>query len=88
MGLKLIETLYHNYQMNGSSNPYNNSVIYFGDDDNSYDANFLNLLRTTKRISLFNVGLIGGAQFEGPIVQNNTVSFSALIWSDLSTCFF
>ncbi len=60
------------------------SVLYFGDDDNTYDYTLLNALpRDTKTISLFNVGLSAQWLLEGPVVRNKTVpeqnSFSSLL---------
>ncbi len=50
------------------------AVLYFADDDNSYDSAFLDSLRYTRKISMFNVGLIANKTHEGPIVENNKVS--------------
>jgi len=44
-------------------------AIYFADDDNTYDAHFLNQIRWVKRVAVFNVGLIVGQLFEGPLVS-------------------
>ena len=50
--------------------------VYFGDDDNVYDITFLNEIQTrTKHISMFNVGLIAGGPYEGPLANLNTERF-------------
>ena len=52
------------------------AVVYFADDDNTYDAEFLNEIRLhTDNISLFNVGLIGGFLSSGPLVEHGKVTF-------------
>lgn len=68
-GLKIIRIL------STKKNIYNNTMIYFGDDDNTYHPElFLNIIKTKKKVSIFNVGLIGKKEFEGPKIsmdQNN-----------------
>ena len=79
MGIQLVEQLYAKAESqkrnHAETNPFRNAVVYFGDDDNSYDSKFLDLLKGTKRLSLFNVGLITNALLEGPLTENNKVSF-------------
>ena len=79
MGIQLVEQLYAKTESqkrnHAETNPFRNAVVYFGDDDNSYDSKFLDLLKGTKRLSLFNVGLITNALLEGPLTENNKVSF-------------
>ena len=47
-------------------------VVYFGDDDNTYDLRLFDEIRWTERVSVFPVGLIGYAM-SSPIVQRPTV---------------
>jgi hypothetical protein len=47
-------------------NLFHNSVVYFGDDDNTYNSALLPMLFRTHRLSVFNVGLINEA-VEGPM---------------------
>ncbi len=56
----ILEILHHKLPLNG--------VLYFADDDNTYDCTFLDKIRWTKTVAFFNVGLIGGYEYEGPIV--------------------
>jgi len=58
------------------SSPYSEGsqgAVYFGDDDNAYDARFLDSLRYTRKISMFNVGLIANRTYEGPLVEDNKI---------------
>ncbi|XP_063722318.1 galactosylgalactosylxylosylprotein 3-beta-glucuronosyltransferase 3-like [Symsagittifera roscoffensis] len=77
MGIQLVEQLYAKAESqkrnHAETNPFRNAVVYFGDDDNSYDSKFLDLLKGTKRLSLFNVGLITNALLEGPLTENNKI---------------
>eukprot|EP00736_Rhodelphis_marinus_P011529 Rmarinus@m.25386 len=48
-------------------------VVYFADDDNSYDPRlFLRMLRT-KAVSVFPVGLSGLAAYESPLIENDVI---------------
>lgn len=44
-------------------------VLYFGDDDNTFDLSLFNEIRTTKRVSMFPVGLIGHYSVSAPVVK-------------------
>ena len=70
LALQLIRS---HYQQSFFSSRNTRAVVYFADDDNSYDAVFLDSLRFTNSISLFNVGLILDRRYEGPILENNKV---------------
>ena len=48
-------------------------VIYFGDDDNTYDLNLFEEIRWTKRVSMFPVAFTGHDDFSSPIVHNGKV---------------
>ena len=47
-------------------------VIYFADDDNSYDIRVFEEMRFTQKVSVFPVGLIGGTGLSAPILDNKT----------------
>lgn len=49
-------------------------VMYFGDDDNTFDLRLFDEIRYTKRVSMFPVGLIGQYSISAPVVRN--VSFN------------
>lgn len=44
-------------------------VMYFGDDDNTFDLKLFSEIRQTKRVSMFPVGLIGLYAVSTPIVK-------------------
>jgi len=48
-------------------------VLYFGDDDNTYDLRLFSEIRYTKHISMFPVGLIGNTAVSSPVVKNGKV---------------
>ncbi|XP_078485291.1 galactosylgalactosylxylosylprotein 3-beta-glucuronosyltransferase sqv-8-like [Ciona intestinalis] len=59
----------------------NEGVVYFMDDDNSYDIKLFEEMRTTKVVSVWPVGLVGGLLVEGPIeCKNGRVLTWRLSW--------
>ena len=48
-------------------------VIYFADDDNSYDLRLFEQIRDTKRVSVFPVGFMRALPFSTPVVRNGSV---------------
>lgn len=48
-------------------------VMYFGDDDNTFDLRLFEEIRNTKRVSMFPVGLIGDYGVSSPIVKEGKV---------------
>ncbi|KAM7351914.1 glucuronyltransferase S isoform 2-T2 [Cochliomyia hominivorax] len=48
-------------------------VLYFGDDDNTYDLKLFSEIRDTKRVSMFPVGLIANYGISGPVVRKGKV---------------
>ncbi|XP_031623283.1 galactosylgalactosylxylosylprotein 3-beta-glucuronosyltransferase S [Contarinia nasturtii] len=48
-------------------------VMYFGDDDNTFDLRLFNEIRSTKGVSMFPVGLIGLYSVSAPIVRHGKV---------------
>ncbi|XP_067038370.1 galactosylgalactosylxylosylprotein 3-beta-glucuronosyltransferase 3-like isoform X1 [Acropora muricata] len=57
-----------------------NGVIYFGDDDNTYDLKIFEQMRYTKKISVWPVGLVGGLKWEGPICKDGSVVKFYTLW--------
>ncbi|CAH1378175.1 hypothetical protein MTP99_019538 [Tenebrio molitor] len=51
-----------------------NGVLYFADDDNTYDLQLFDEIRYTKRVSMFPVGLITKLGVSSPIVKNGVFS--------------
>lgn len=48
-------------------------VVYFGDDDNSFDLQLFPELRKTRTVSMFPVGLIGDFGISSPIVKQGKI---------------
>jgi len=55
-------------------------VVYFGDDDNTYDIRIFEQMRYTKKVSVWPVGLVGGLRWEGPICVNGAVVEFYVAW--------
>ncbi|XP_071081455.1 galactosylgalactosylxylosylprotein 3-beta-glucuronosyltransferase 1-like [Haliotis cracherodii] len=49
-------------------------VVYFADDDNTYDLRIFAEMRRTRKISVWPVGLVGDLRYEAPIVKNGKVT--------------
>ncbi|EEB10296.1 glucuronyltransferase-S, putative [Pediculus humanus corporis] len=47
-------------------------VLYFADDDNTYDISLFQEIRTTKKVSMFPVGLCTKFGVSSPVVKNGT----------------
>uniref|UniRef100_A0AAF5RVW5 Galactosylgalactosylxylosylprotein 3-beta-glucuronosyltransferase n=1 Tax=Wuchereria bancrofti TaxID=6293 RepID=A0AAF5RVW5_WUCBA len=57
------------------------SVVYFADDDNSYDIRlFNNYIRNVQKVGIWAVGFSGGALVESPAVVNRTVVGWNVVW--------
>lgn len=48
-------------------------VVYFADDDNTYDLDIFEEMRFTKKVSVWPVGLVGGLMVERPLVEDGRV---------------
>ncbi|KAE9551005.1 hypothetical protein FO519_005791 [Halicephalobus sp. NKZ332] len=60
----------------------NKSVLYFADDDNSYDTRlFDEYIRNVKKIGVWAVGLVGGAPVETPMVKDSKVVGWHVSWN-------
>lgn len=51
------------------NNGKKSGVLYFGDDDNAFDLRLFSEIRSTQRVSMFPVGLIGLYAVSTPIVK-------------------
>lgn len=49
-----------------------NGVVYFCDDDNSYDVQLFEEMRATNKVSIWPVAFVGGQTYERPIVSEST----------------
>ncbi|KAL5293485.1 GlcAT-P.2 family protein [Megaselia abdita] len=49
-------------------------VLYFADDDNTYDIQIFEQMRYTKKVSMWPVGLVTKLGISSPIVINNTIT--------------
>ncbi|XP_063709902.1 galactosylgalactosylxylosylprotein 3-beta-glucuronosyltransferase P isoform X2 [Culicoides brevitarsis] len=48
-------------------------VLYFADDDNTYDVDIFTEMRFTKKVSMWPVGLVGKLGVSSPVVKNGTI---------------
>ncbi|XP_061664223.1 galactosylgalactosylxylosylprotein 3-beta-glucuronosyltransferase 3 [Syngnathoides biaculeatus] len=48
-------------------------VVYFADDDNTYSLRLFEEMRSTRRVSVWPVGLVGGMKYEKPVVEGGKV---------------
>lgn len=48
-------------------------VVYFADDDNTYDLQLFEEMRFTKKVSVWPVGLVGYLRYERPVVRSGKV---------------
>ncbi|XP_074654767.1 galactosylgalactosylxylosylprotein 3-beta-glucuronosyltransferase I-like [Tubulanus polymorphus] len=52
---------------------HESSVLYFADDDNTYDLRIFKEMRSTSKVSVWPVGIVGGLLFERPLVEDGKV---------------
>ncbi|XP_072311420.1 galactosylgalactosylxylosylprotein 3-beta-glucuronosyltransferase 3, partial [Eucyclogobius newberryi] len=48
-------------------------VVYFADDDNTYSLQLFQEMRSTQKVSVWPVGLVGAMKYESPVVQEGKV---------------
>jgi galactosylgalactosylxylosylprotein 3-beta-glucuronosyltransferase 3 len=56
-------------------------VVYFADDDNTYDLRIFTEMRSTIKVSVWPVGIVGGLKYEGPICSGNRVKGWYAYWA-------
>lgn len=56
-------------------------VVYFMDDDNTYHRKLFDEMRHTKHVSIWGVGLAGGARWAGPMVTRGKVVGFHVYWA-------
>lgn len=57
-----------------------NGIVYFADDDNTYDLRLFDEMRKTVKVSVWPVGLVGGLMVERPIVRDSHVVGWNAVW--------
>lgn len=67
-------------RMNRANIDAKNSVVYFADDDNTYDVRVFSEMRYTQKVSIWPVGLAGNLIVERPIVKNDHVIGFNSVW--------
>ena len=72
MGLEWLRT-----SLNPSSDQ---GVVYFMDDDNTYDVELFQRMRAVRRVGVWPVGLSGGNDYEGPVCEEGRVTGWYSIW--------
>ncbi|UMM30376.1 hypothetical protein L5515_012283 [Caenorhabditis briggsae] len=78
MALKLIRS--NTSQILGQD--HQEGVVYFGDDDNSYDIRlFTDYIRNVKTLGIWAVGLVGGTVVEAPKVVDGKVTAFNVKWN-------
>ncbi|KFM60986.1 Galactosylgalactosylxylosylprotein 3-beta-glucuronosyltransferase 3, partial [Stegodyphus mimosarum] len=60
--------------------PEAKGVVYFADDDNTYDLELFEEMRYTKMVSVWPVGLVGGLMVERPLVKDGKVTGWNTVW--------
>lgn len=57
--------------LRSNADPRNPAVVFFADDDNTYSLELFEEMRSTKKASVWPVGLVGGVRFERPILDEH-----------------
>lgn len=55
-------------------------IVYFADDDNTYDLELFEEIRKTKKVSVWPVGLVGGLIVEKPLIKDGKVVGWNTLW--------
>ncbi|XP_059422176.1 galactosylgalactosylxylosylprotein 3-beta-glucuronosyltransferase 2 [Carassius carassius] len=59
--------------LRGHRSPKDKGVVFFADDDNTYSLELFEEMRSTRRVSVWPVGLVGGRRYERPLVEKGKV---------------
>ena len=59
---------------------YKRGVVYFADDDNTYDLALFKEMRDIKTVGVWPVGLVGGMLVEAPVVEDGVVVGFNSVW--------
>lgn len=51
-------------------------IVYFGDDDNTYDWRLFDEIRSITLVGVWPVGIVGGLLVEAPILHDNCIIFA------------
>lgn len=57
-----------------------NGIVYFADDDNTYHLELFHEMRSTRKVSVWPVGFVGGLLVERPLVVDGRVSGFNSMW--------
>ena len=77
-------SIYNNFEGDSNQGKKNNGwqgVVYFADDDNTYDLRLFEEMRSTKKVSVWPVALVGGLKIEKPLVDEGKVVGFNSVWS-------
>ncbi|XP_052006919.1 galactosylgalactosylxylosylprotein 3-beta-glucuronosyltransferase 2-like [Xyrauchen texanus] len=59
--------------LRGHSTSKDKGVVFFADDDNTYSLELFEEMRSTRKVSVWPVGLVGGRRYERPLVEKGKV---------------
>ena len=66
---------------NGNAASSERGVVYFADDDNTYDLRLFEEMRNTSKVSIWPVALVGGLKIEKPLIKEGKVVGFNSVWS-------
>lgn len=66
---------------NGNVASSKRGVVFFADDDNTYDLRLFEEMRNTSKVSIWPVALVGGLKIERPLIKEGRVVGFNSVWS-------